>query len=88
LLNAETVVGAGDAAEPACASVRAPKPLSGFDDDDDDDDDDGRGEVSDWMASSALEAAPSAKNMAEAPNGREIWLRGPTVGQQASCHGK
>ena len=48
-----------DAAELSPASEKAPKKSVGCDDDP------GWGEVSDWMASSAAEAAPMAGNMAE-----------------------
>jgi hypothetical protein len=52
---------------------------------DDWDDDDGCGDVKDWMASTAAEAAPMAGNMAQAPNGR---VTPSGIGQQAPCHGK
>jgi len=64
VLNPETVDWAEDAAELSPASERAPKkPV-------DCDDDPGWGEVSDWMASSAAEAAPMAGNMAKLRKGK------------------
>ena len=59
LLNPETVDWADDAAELSPASEKDPKKSV------DCDDDPGWGEVSDWMASSAAEAAPMAGSMAE-----------------------
>jgi len=58
VLNPDTVDWAEDAAELSPAEKDPKKSV-------DCDDDPGWGEVSDWMASSAAEAAPMAGNMAE-----------------------
>jgi hypothetical protein len=80
LLNPETVDWADDAAELSPASEKDPKKSVACDDDP------GWGEVSDWMASSAAEAAPMAGSMAETPNRRRLDTA--PFDQQAPCHGK
>lgn len=67
------------ASELSDASGRAgPKPIGG--------DDAGCGEVSDWMASRAAEAAPIAGSMAEL-RWAQFGCR-PHIDEQAPCHGK
>jgi hypothetical protein len=79
LLNPETV--GDDAAELSPAAEKDPRKSVGCDDDP------GWGEVSDWMASSAAEAAPMAGSMAETPSGHGLDFV-PPVDQQTPCHGK